>query len=68
MAAAPLEARRTTRRWTVLLVLSAAVHVLVLAGFAFRMPALRPYAEPQAMNVSLIAPPPLAATSTKLLS
>ena len=59
LAAAGLEARRTTRRrWAVLLVLSAIFHVLVLAGFAFRMPALRPYAEPQAMDVNLAAPPP----------
>jgi hypothetical protein len=59
MAAAGLEARRTTRRrWAALLVLSAVFHVLVLAGFAFRMPALRPYAEPRGMDVSLVAPPP----------
>jgi hypothetical protein len=59
MAAASLEARTTTRRrWAALLVLSAAFHVLVLSGFALRMPALRPYAEPQAMDVSLVAPPP----------
>jgi hypothetical protein len=59
MAAAGLEARRTTRRrWAVVVVLSPVFHVLVLAGFAFRMPALQPYAEPQAMDVSLVAPPP----------
>jgi hypothetical protein len=59
MAAARLEARRTTRRrWALVVVLSAVFHGLVLSGFAFRMPALRPYAEPQAMDVSLVAPPP----------
>jgi hypothetical protein len=59
MAGAGLEAQRTTRRrWAALLVLSAAFHVALLAGFAFRMPPLRPYTEPQAMDVSLVAPPP----------
>lgn len=59
MAAAGLEARKTARRrWALVVVLSAVFHALVLSGFAFRMPLPRSYAEPQAMDVSLVAPPP----------
>jgi len=59
MGAVAFEGSRSSRRrWAALLALSVAFHVVVLAGAAFRMPALQPYAEPQAMDVSLVAPPP----------
>ena len=57
-AAASGAVRKAPRRWAGLLVLSALVHVMVLGGFAFRMPALRAYAEPPAMDVVLVQPPP----------
>jgi hypothetical protein len=59
MRAVSPEAVRTTRhRWETLLVLSALFHVMVLGGFAFRMPVIQAYAEPQAMDVALVQPPP----------
>lgn len=59
MAAAGREARPTQRRrWAVLLIVSALLHVAVLGGFAFRMPAFLPPAAPSAMDVVLIDAPP----------
>jgi hypothetical protein len=60
MRAAQPQATQTARRrrWAGLLVGSALFHVLVLGGFAFRMPAIHLYAEPSAMDVSLLQPPP----------
>ena len=56
--AAPEAQRTARRRWATLLTLSVATHVLVLGGFALRMPAILTYAEPAAMDVSLVQPPP----------
>src|SRR5690242_20443437 len=49
---------RARRRWATLLTLSVAFHVMVLGGFAIRMPAIQAYAEPPAMDVALVEPPP----------
>ena len=59
--------RPAARRWAALLALSVTFHVLVLGGFALRLPVLASYAEPQALDVTLVAPryappvPPAAA-------
>lgn len=60
MRALPADASRrrpAIRRWAALLVSSVAFHTLVLGAFALRLPALRPYAEPRAIDVSLVPPP-----------
>ena len=57
-AVTPEPVRTTRRRWATLLVLSGLFHVLVLGGFAIRMPAMQAYAEPPAMDVVLVQPPP----------
>lgn len=46
------------RRWATLLALSAAFHVAVLSGLAFRMTPIRTSAQPTAMDVTMVAPPP----------
>jgi hypothetical protein len=49
---------RARRRWATPLTLSVAFHVMVLGGFAIRMPAIQAYAEPAAMDVVLAPSPP----------
>lgn len=59
MAAPALEASKSSRRrWAALLLGSALFHIVVLGGFAFRMPGIAALAEPQAMDVTLIDAPP----------
>jgi hypothetical protein len=57
-AVTPEARRRARRRWAALLVLSGLVHVMLLGGFAIRIPALQAYPEPLAMDVVLVQPPP----------
>ena len=57
-APAPAATQSARRRWAGLLIASALFHAMVLGGFAFRMPTLQAYAEPRAMDVSLVQPPP----------
>lgn len=47
----------TRRRWAILLGLSAVLHLALLGGFAFRMPALQASADARPMEVSLVPPP-----------
>lgn len=57
-SAASEASRATRRRWAALLVGSALLHVAVLGGFVFRLAPVRTVAHTQAMDVTLVTPPP----------